>query len=172
MKKVLLCGLGLVVLPITLLIAVPLFLRAVAFIAVLLFSNCNPSPTLDYSKLDTAFFVGVYQTDYRNEIETITLKENGKYDYAHGKNNDTIIKDAGEWGFNKEQQYFYVNDFPNIRERKVYEEKTEKVFDIMMSIDESSSDLGNLYTIDHEESRYTFVKLDKSKNRKYLKKQS
>ena len=136
----------------------------------LIITSCNKSPTLDYSKLDTAFFVGKYQTDYKNEIETITLKANGTYDYAHGKDNDTIIKDAGEWSFNKEARYFYINEFPNIRERKVYEEEKEKVFDIMMGIDESSSDLGDLYTIDHEESRYTFVKLDKNKNKNYLTK--
>ena len=170
MKKILLWGLGLVVLPIILLIAVPLFLRAVSFIAVLLFSNCNPAPTLDYLKLDTAFFVGEYQTDYRNEIEKISLKENGWYDYAHGKDNDTIIKNAGEWSFNKERQYFYIEKFPNIRKNKVYEEEQGKVFDMMMTINTSTSDLGDLYSLDPEEGRYTFVKLDKSKNKNYLTK--
>lgn len=135
-------------------------------------SSCKQSPTLDYSKLDNNFFVGKYQTDYRNEIETIILKESGKYDYAHGKDNDTIIKDAGEWSFNKDAQYFYLNSFPNFRKNKVYEEETGMAFDIMMRINTSSDGLGDLYTIDHEESRYTFVKLDKSKNKKYLKKQS
>ncbi len=133
----------------------------------LFFSSCKESVKLDESKLDTTYFVGKYQTDYRNEIETIILKENGMYDYSHGKNNDTVIKDAGEWGFQKEMRYFYLNDFPNIRERKVYEEEKEKVFDMMLSID-NVSDLGDLYTKNHEESRYTFVKLDKSKNKRYL----
>ena len=136
----------------------------------LFFSSCKQSPILDHSKLDTAFFVGEYQTDYRNEIEKITLKENGWYDYAHGKDNDTIIKDAGKWSFNKEAFYFYINDFPNIRKKEVYEEEKGKIFDMMMSIDGSFSGLGDLYTIDHEESRYTFVKLDKSKNKNYLTK--
>jgi hypothetical protein len=137
----------------------------------LTFSSCKESVKLDESKLDATYFEGEYQTDYRDEIETITLKENGWYDYAHGKNNDTIIKFAGKWSFNKEYSYVYINDFPNIRKNKVYEEEKGKVFDMMLSID-NVSDLGDLYTKNHEESRYTFVKLDKSKNRKYLKKQS
>ena len=117
------------------------------------------------------FFIGEYRTNYREEVETITLKVNGKYDYTYRNFKDTIIKDAGEWEYNKEGEFLYIDNFPIIRERKVYEENIEKVFDMQLSID-NVSDLGDLYTIDHEESRYTFVKLDKSKNKKYLKKQS
>jgi hypothetical protein len=133
----------------------------------LFLSSCKESVKLDESKLDTTYFIGEYRTNYREELETITLKENGWYDYAHGKNNDTIIKYAGKWNFNKEYLYVYINDFPNIRERKVYEEEKGKVFDMMLSI-ENVSDLGDLYTKNHEESRCTFVKLDKSKNKRYL----
>lgn len=146
MKKILFCGISLMVLSL---------------------SSCKESVKLNESTLDTVYFVGEYQTDYRNEIEKITLKENGWYDYAHGKNNDTIIKDAGKWSFNKERPYVYINDFPNIRKNEVYEEEKGKVFDMMLSID-NVSDLGDLYTEDHEESRYTFVKIDKSKNKDYL----
>jgi hypothetical protein len=134
---------------------------------VLIMCTCKKSPTLDFSKLDTTYFVGEYESEYRNEVEKINLKENGKYDYVHGKNNDTIIKDAGVWEFNKEGEFLYIEDFPNVRKNKVYEEKKEMVFDMQLGID-NVSDLGNLYTIDHEESRYTFVKLDKSRNKDYL----
>jgi hypothetical protein len=171
MKKLFLSGRNFIVLPKTKLITYTFFLRLVAFILTLQFSSCNSSPTLDFSKLDTMFFIGEYRTNYREEVETITLKVNGKYDYTHGNFKDTIIKDAGEWEYNKEGEFLYIDNFPNIRERKVYEENIEKVFDMQLIID-NVSDLGDLYTIDHEESRYTFVKLDKSKNRKYLKKQS
>jgi hypothetical protein len=146
MKKIALCGLSLMALS---------------------FSYCNQSPILDRSKLNTAYFVGVYQTDYRNEIETITLKENGWYDYAHGKDYDTIIKDAGKWEFDKEGQFVYIDDFPNIRKNEVYENKG-KIFNMQMRIDGSFSGLGDIYTLDPEEGWYTFVKLDKSKNKDYI----
>ena len=133
----------------------------------LVLGSCSHSPALDTSKLDTAYFVGVYQTNYRNEIEKIILKDSSYYDYAYGKNNDTIIKDAGKWRYNKEQAYIYLKGFPSIRKKEVYEEEKGKVFDIMLNIDIISG-LGDLYAIDHEENRYTFVKLDKSKNNNYI----
>lgn len=137
----------------------------------MLLVSCSQSPILDRAKLDTAFFIGVYQTDYRNEIETITLKENGYYDYAHGKKNDTIIKNAGKWNLDKEGQFVYIDDFPNIRKNEVYEDEKGKVFNMIMRIDGSTAGLGDLYALDPEESWYTFVKQDKSKNKDYMTKQ-
>lgn len=134
----------------------------------LLINSCNQSPILDYSKIDTAFFIGKYQTNYRGEIETIDLKKNGLYDYSHGKYNDVFIKDAGEWSYSKESEWISFTNFPNIRVNKVYEDENGKTYNIAFNIDSYSDGLGDLYTADYEDSRYIFVKLDKSINNKYL----
>ncbi len=145
----------------------------ISLFTALSFNSCKQSSQLDVSKLDTAYFVGVYQANYRGEIETIKLKENGKYDYYYGKDDDIIIEDINEWYFNKEQEpiYVYLKGFPNVRKNKVYTEETGKTYDMMMRIDRSFSSFGDLYALDHEEWHYTFVKLDKSKNKYYLIKQ-
>jgi outer membrane lipoprotein-sorting protein len=134
---------------------------------------CGGSSKVDTEKLDSAYFIGEYQTDYKNEIEKITLKENGYYTYAHGKNNDTIIIDAGKWFFNKysaTHQSIELTQFPLIRKNVAYED-TAKNINLNLDVNTSVSYLGDLYDIvGIYEDHYTFVKLDKSQNKDYIKK--
>lgn len=142
----------------------------------LIFSSCKEPVRLDKSKLDTAYFVGKYQTNYMREKETITLKEDGFYDYQlDGKLQDTVIKNVGKWNFEKEKYlYVYLNDYPNVRLDKVFEEDyhghTVNIsLDVINGYGEESGDL-EMLVIDGRggEGYYTFVKQDKSKNKDYL----
>lgn len=133
---------------------------------VALISSCKENSEIDVSKLDSDYFVGAYKTNYRDESEEIILKLNGKYDYIHF-DDSVIVRDAGSWRINKDYLYVYLSDFPNLRSRKVYNDKGQR-FDIMLNID-VVNDLGDLFTQNYEEGYYTFVKLDKTKNYKYIK---
>jgi hypothetical protein len=137
----------------------------------LLIAACKDTVKLDKTKLNNSYFYGEYQADYRGEIEKITIKENGYYDYAYGKNNDTLIKDVGKWSFDStKHQYVYLNDYPNIRKNKLFLNEGKAV-NMMMDINTHiEENLGNLSTvvIGEDEGEFIFIKLDKNKNKDYI----
>jgi len=146
------------------------------FVSILIFSSCKEPVSLDKTKLDTAYFEGEYQTNYMGVKEIITLKEDGFYDYQlDGKRQDTIIKNVGTWEvMNYKRVSLYLNDYPNIRVDKVFEEDYEgSVVDVSLRVNTHNEDyLGDLETLVIDEiggeGYYTFVKQDKSKNKNYL----
>jgi hypothetical protein len=131
---------------------------------VLMFSSCKEPIKLDKTKLDAVYFVGKYQTNYMWEIEKITLKEDGFYDYVHGKENDTVIENAGKWNFgNGKYPSIFLSDYPNIRKDKVFEDEEDgnKVnfsLDVNTYYDSSLGDL-EMLVIDGigGEGFYTFI---------------
>jgi hypothetical protein len=145
------------------------------FVTVLMFSSCKDPVKLDTTKLDRTFFIGEYQTNYLGKVEKIFLKEDGLYDYAYGKNNDTTIQNAGKWSF-ESSKYCYVSltDYPNIRSVKIFPDDGDRVnlsLDVNTHIEENLGDL-EMLVIDERggELNYTFIKQDKSKNENYIKK--
>ena len=148
---------------------------SIILIVIIMFSSCKETVKLDKQKLDTAYFVGKYQTDYLGIIETLNLKIDGTYDYElRGKNQDTVVKDIGSWKLIKSEKYdpsIYFENYPNIRTNKVYGDegdRTNPSFNVQME----GSYMGDLeaYVLDKEagEGYYTFVKQDKSRNKDYL----
>jgi hypothetical protein len=144
-------------------------------ILIIMFSSCNGSVELDNQKLDKAYFIGKYHTDYLGIEEILNLKIDGTYDYELRINNhDTIIKDISSWKLIKSEKYdplIYFENYPNIRTNKVYSDegdRTNPSFNVLMG----GSYMGNLeaYVIDNEagEGYYTFIKYDKFKNIDYL----
>jgi len=143
-----------------------LFIGLIAFV-----SACGASTSVDTKKLEASYFVGEYKTDYRNEIEIITLKENGYYDYSYGENNDTTITDAGKWVFIKDEisPIITIYNLPLLRKNNIYmnADRKDKVH---FNVNASVAYLGDLFTIvGKDEDRYTFIKLDKSSNKDYIK---
>lgn len=136
----------------------------------MLLVSCKEPVRLDESKLNIEYFIGEYYAEYKGEIEKIILKESGYYDYAYGKNNDVLIKSAGKWSFEtKNGQYVYLRNFPNIREVKLFVGEGETVDRMMNVVSHSEKELGNLYDIvGDDEDFFTFVKLNKAKNKNYL----
>ncbi|PGH40577.1 MAG: hypothetical protein CRN43_02205 [Candidatus Nephrothrix sp. EaCA] len=168
---------GLIILLVILLViglVLVLFCKLLYFILVLIFIFFVESDTVDTAKLNASYFIGEYQTDYKNEIEKITLKENGYYDYAHGKDNDTIVENAGKWdfdNFSETRQLIELTGFPLIRKNVDYErvvKDTAKSINKSLFVNNSVGYLGDLFSIDADENHYTFVKLDKSKNKDYI----
>lgn len=142
-----------------------IFIGFIAFIFA-----CGESTSVDTMKLDASYFVGDYEADYRNEIEKITLKANGYYDYSYGKNNDTIIIDAGKWSFIKDEisPSITIYNLPLLRKNRIYMDVDRKD-KIHFDVDASVGYLGDLFTIvGKDEDRYTFIKLDKSRNKDYI----
>ncbi len=144
-------------------------------ILIIMFSSCIGSVELDSQKLDNAYFIGKYHTDYLGNMETLNLKIDGTYDYElRSKNIDTIIKDIGSWKLFKSEKYdpsIYFENYPNIRTNKVYGDegdRTNPSFNVRMG----GSYMGDLeaYVIDNDagEGYYTFIKLDKRRNKDYL----
>jgi hypothetical protein len=152
-------------------IAIILSSRALYYLFFLILIACGSTTSqVDTTKLNTAYFVGEYQTDYRNEIEKITLKKNGYYDYAYGRNNDTVIIDIGKWSYinySSTHQSIEIANFPLIRKNRIYDDNN-KTINLKLDVNTSVSYLGDLYDIvGEDEDNYTFVKLDKSKNNDY-----
>lgn len=144
-------------------------------IVIISFSSCKEAVKLDKQKLDTAYCVGKYQTDYLGTIEILNLKIDGTYDYElKSKNTDTIIKNIGSWKLIKSEKYnplIYFENYPNIRTNKVYSDegdRTNPSFNVQMG----GAYMGDLeaYVIDKDagEGYYTFIKQDKNRNKDYL----
>lgn len=155
-------------------IAMGFWFRTLYFLLCFTIIACGcTSNEVDTKKLNTNYFVGKYQTNYRNEIEKINLKENGYYDYAYGNNNDTFIRNAGKWIFHNYSptyQSIEITDFPLLRKNKIYETNNAKI-NLTLDVNTSVSYLGDLYDIiGEDEDLYLFVKLDKTINKNYLKK--
>jgi len=153
-------------------IALALSIRAIYFLLCLILIACGgTSSKVDTAKLNAAYFIGEYQTNYRNETEKIILNENGYYDYVYGKNNDTIIKAVGKWTFtNYSTSHLSIEltNFPLLRKNRLFESKTKSI-NIDFDVNTSVSFLGDLYDIvGEDEDYYTFEKLDKSKNKDYI----
>jgi hypothetical protein len=144
-------------------------------IVIIMISSCKETVKLDKQKLDKAYFVGEYQTDYLGIIETLNLKIDGTYDYElRSENQDTVLKGIGSWKLIKTEKYnplIYFENYPNIRTNKVYGDegdRTNPSFNLQMG----GSYMGDLeaYVLDKDagEGYYTFVKQDKSRNKDYL----
>jgi len=149
-------------------------MNRVVFICLISFIfGCNESTTkVESSKLNKEYFIGEYKTDFRGEIEKITIKGNGYYDYSYGQNNDTIIKDAGKWSFYKDEVIpsISVYNFPLLRKKSIFNAVGKKS-EINFHVDTSLLYFGDLdlYTnIGADDFHYIFVKLDKSKNKDYI----
>lgn len=148
---------------------------SLTLITAVMLSSCKEITKLDKQKLDTAYFVGKYQTDYLGIIETLSLKIDGTYDYElKSKTQDTIVKNISSWKLIKSEKYspsIYFESYPNIRSNKVYGDegdRTNPSFNVKMG----GSYMGDLeaYVLDKDagEGYYTFVKIDKSRNKDYL----
>ena len=149
--------------------------RLIVIFIVLIFLSCKAPVKLDKEKLDIAYFIGKYQTDYLGVIEVINLKGNGTYDYKlKSKAQDTVIKNTGNWELVKSVKYnpsIYFEHYPNIRSNKVFSEEGNRV-SMTLDVKMGGSYMGDLETmvIDKRggELYYNFIKLDKSNNNDYL----
>jgi hypothetical protein len=141
-------------------------------IIALAFTSCNQSSSLDYSKLDTAYFVGEYEANYENETEKLILKDDLHYDYIHVQKADTIV-DAGEWFYSKRDWVtITVKKFPNnIRKNNMFLTYGKK-HNISFSVNTNMErEMGNLeFLVSGGEDGYIFEKLDKGRNKNYLTK--
>jgi hypothetical protein len=148
-----------------------LFLFWIFVITSLMFLSCKEAVKLDKTKLNSTYFVGEYKTNYLGITEKVTLKANGFYDYIH--DNDTVIVDAGKWIFeNGKFCYVSLSTFPNIRSKKIFTDEGDRVnlsFDVNTHLEKNLGDLEKLVIDDRGgELYYTFVKMDKSRNKDYL----
>jgi hypothetical protein len=136
---------------------------------------CKETATLDKNRLDVLYFVGEYKTDYLGIQEILQLKIDGKYNYRLVSNSkDTIINDIGSWKLLKTESYdpsIYFENFPNIRLNKVQDDAGNRT-SISFNLKMRGSTMGDLeaYALDRNagEGYYTFIKLDRSKNREYI----
>jgi hypothetical protein len=99
------------------------------------------------------------------------LKADGFYDYT--QENDTLIVNAGKWSFESNKDcYVSLASYPNLRSKKIFSDEGDRVnlsLDVNTHIEENLGDLETLVIDDRGgELSYTFVKLDKSRNKDYL----
>ncbi|MBN9483842.1 MAG: hypothetical protein BGO70_09565 [Bacteroidetes bacterium 43-93] len=127
---------------------------------------------MDVSKLDKAYFVGEYEVNYENEKEKLILKDNNYYDYIYVPNKDTIIN-AGEWSFLKDDWVTVtLKNYPlKLRREKVFTEDSNETANLMLSVNTNlDNEMGDLIIgVNGGEGEYAFVKLNKDKNKNYMK---
>jgi hypothetical protein len=138
--------------------------------------SCKKAKELDLSKLDRSYFLGEYKTDFNNEEEIITLKDNGYYDYQKAS---ILLKNQGKWSLSlilKTPQvdlYNYPNYFDETK-FYLYSENDSFITLPLELVYSGLFELGNLegYIVDSVagEQDLIFEKVDKSKNKNYIKK--
>lgn len=125
---------------------------------------------LDVNKIDKAYLLGEYEANYENENEKFILKEDNHYDYIYVMKNDTI-HNVGEWYYSA-TPYASIQllNFPvHLRQNKLFSEDSGN-FILSLHLETLLGDeLGNLsILVNGGEDEYTFVKIDKSKNKHYF----
>lgn len=137
--------------------------------------SCNTNMELDKNKLDKDYFLGDYVLNFNKETEQIILKENGYYNYI--KTQDTQIIDAGKWIYKYDSNECFVTvfNYPKRRKYSLYTSNdTSKFYNMSLNINTNiKENFGNLemYIVNDDDEFYlSFEKVDKSKNKNYIKK--
>lgn len=176
MKKVLYFILGVIAFVIALpiiFIVLALCIRVGLYLLCLLifFFDKDDTPTLDETKIDTTYFLGEYEARYKGETEKIILKENMCYDYINVQKKDTLI-DVGEWYYHN--NYWLSVDIINFPNKTIMKDTFwgSDFYNIPFSVHIYGENMGDLIFVLDEDSgeEYTFVKLEKGKNKFYIKK--
>lgn len=114
--------------------------------------ECKPGKRLDFTQIDSTYFVGSYSCDYGKKTERLVLKADGTYDYYWLPNN-VEIENAGNWFFfNGKYPTLHLSSFPNYRKtRDSHRDRINLHFNVNGGIK-----AGNLETLMAGEEWYIF----------------